>query len=77
MNFYWFFDFLLIIQFYFYLSFQIITIKNLFGFIDWNIFKVLKSISSSTDNLLIVIEILVLREGSTIYKQDKQEFIEL
>lgn len=77
MNFYWFFDFLLIILFYFYLSFQIITIKNLFGFIDWNIFKVLKSISSSTDNLLIVIEILVLREGSTIYKQDKQEFIEL
>lgn len=77
MNFYWFFDFLLIILFYFYLSFQIITIKNLFGFIDWNIFKVLKSISSSTDNLLIVIEILVLGEGSTIYKQDKQEFIEL
>lgn len=70
-----FIDFL--IFYLFYLSFQIITIKNLFGFIDWNIFKVLKSISSSTDNLLIVIEILVLREGSTIYKQDKQEFIEL
>lgn len=70
-----FIDFL--IFYLFYLSFQIITIKNLFGFIDWNIFKVLKSISSSTDNLLIVIEILVLGEGSTIYKQDKQEFIEL
>lgn len=70
-----FIDFL--IFYLFYLSFQIITIKNLLGFIDWNIFKVLKSISSSTDNLLIVIEILVLGEGSTIYKQDKQEFIEL
>lgn len=70
-----FIDFL--IFYLFYLSFQIITIKNLFGFIDWNIFKVLKSISSSIDNLLIVIEILVLGEGSTIYKQDKQEFIEL
>lgn len=70
-----FIDFL--IFYLFYLSFQIITIKNLFGFIDWNIFKVLKSISTSTDNLLIVIEILVLGEGSTIYKQDKQEFIEL
>lgn len=70
-----FIDFL--IFYLFYLSFQIITIKNLFGFIDWNIFKVLKSISSSTDNLLIVIEILVLGEGLTIYKQDKQEFIEL
>lgn len=70
MNFYWFFDFLFIL-----LIIPNITIKNLF--IGWNIFKVLKSISSSADNLLILIEILVLGEESTIYKQDRLEFIEL
>lgn len=59
----------------FYLLFQIITIKNLFEFISWNIFK--HPNRCLTDNLLIVIQILILGKESTIYKQDKQEFIEL